>query len=115
MVTYTYEADTGTIHTEITGKVDVRQLMDYLGRVAKDGSIVPGASEVVEVAEESLLQMCSSDAQMLVAALRSLVTGGVLARSTFITHSEVTFGIARMFQMLAEGIGYPVEVVRQPS
>ena len=112
MVTYTYNPKNREIEVDISGEVDLEQIMKYLEALDADGEILPGSHEVVRVRRSADIRFNTSEAVSLVSRLAGLVERNRIARSTYITSNDVTYGVARMFQALAETVGHKVRIER---
>lgn len=103
-----YEVNAGLVHAEARGDVGVREVLDYLERLAADPAVTPGMPALVDVRE--LTRAPSLEEGDAIARGYGLGKGSFAgSRRAFLVKNPVMFGTVRQFAVSAQRWGVQVQ------
>jgi hypothetical protein len=107
----TYEIDTPRhlIRASAAGVVTYEELERHLAQEEHDDAL--GFREVID-ARGATTDLTSTQVRALVARTDALVRKGRFGALAIVTDNDVAFGMARMYQILCEGLAVPIGVFR---
>lgn len=109
-MTYHWDASARVLRTRITGHVTDVDLTEHLACIVADPTIGAPLREVVDMTDAERVDFSSNRLQQLAIAAshHGPRFGGM--RTAIIAPSDSTFGISRMYELLADAAGSPIAV-----
>lgn len=104
-ISYRIDAAQKVVYTTIEGEITDDQIIEHAGTIGNDPEIDHSFVELVYASPTSVAGVTSSGIRNSADALSSYTP---MKRTAFVTAGDVEFGLARMYEFLADE--YPVEV-----
>ncbi|MEA2762975.1 MAG: hypothetical protein QOD47_2259 [Gemmatimonadaceae bacterium] len=107
--TYTIDSDRKLVTSRLWGAVSEEELYDHNARLRTDPAFVPDYRQLVDMT--GLTEILIRTKVINQTSIDQFFSPGT--PRAFVASSDATFGMARMFQLQAEGAGQTIEVFRE--
>ncbi len=109
-ISYRWDAAKRFLRTTVRGHVTDVDLTEHLACIVNDPAIAAPIHELVDLTEAERLDFSAARLQQLAAATVSHGERFRGMRTAVVAPTDVGFGIARMYELLADSLGSPITV-----
>lgn len=102
MVKYEYNPETNTIHVRPEGVLTLEDVYSYFERLLEDTRIQPGATERVYFQGLEDMRFDYKGTAQIVEKYADIKKRHKIGQTVFCVDSDMTYGMARMFQTIFE-------------
>jgi hypothetical protein len=111
-ISYRVDAVRKVVYTTIEGEITDDEIFRHVGTIGKDPEIGRSFVELVYANPTSVAGVTSSGIKELANAFRG---SAPIEKTAFVTSQDVAFGIARMYELLADESPVEIRVFREQA
>ena len=109
---YHYDSGLHAVVTTVTGEVDASDTIESLQRVRDDVYVPSGFIDIVDLSLAEDITIDASDAKDIVAVVSEIRSRKGLQGTAFFAPTDLSLGVAQMFQEMLEKLGLWVKIYR---
>jgi len=111
-ITFTVSAEDNLIRTVAVGKIRFDDIVSYVKEQMSHPDIRPGMHELVDM-REATLDLSYDKMRQLVESIEPFNEQVGEARCALVSNRDISFGFARMYEMMAEQTGVETRAFRE--
>ena len=109
-VKYRIDTTLRLVHVTWEGRVSMREAVEYADRLRADPDFEPNMAQISDARELQMQGMTTGPAEIRDLALKSPFGPG--SRRAIVVDDDAVYGISRMYQAFAHGVGPEIHVFR---
>ena len=112
---YRIDHSLGAVFTTASGTISEEELLDHMNRLSADHGLAPTCVELVDLSRVEQVKASSGSIEKAAEFRRSYGEKTRVTKTAIVATSDYIFGLARMYEILAEETNHTTRVFRDMS